>query len=109
MSGIKHDNGKPRVDLVTSEWILAQAEVRGFGAKKYDAWNWFEGIKFSRNIAAALRHILKFAMGEDIDPESGLHHLAHAGCCLEHLYVNQIYRPEFDDRLKRKATENDSK
>jgi len=103
--GKKYDDGKPRVDLVSSEFIEGMGVVRGFGAGKYGDWNWANGIKFSRNIAAALRHLLAFARGEDIDPESGESHLLHAACCLEHLYVNQLYTPEYDDRWKRPSKE----
>jgi hypothetical protein len=29
-----------------------------------------------------MRHVHAWRAGETKDPESGLHHLAHAGCCL---------------------------
>jgi hypothetical protein len=29
-------------------------------------------------------------MGEQLDPESGIHHLAHAMCCLSFLYEHDV-------------------
>jgi len=36
--------------------------------------------------------------GEQLDPESGIHHLAHAMCCLMFLYEHDImYSVELDN------------
>jgi hypothetical protein len=88
------------MDLVPYESVAQIAEVLGFGAQKYDAHNWRKGIAMSRLIAAAERHIGQFKDGEDRDPESGLSHLAHAGCCV--LFALWMYtnRPDLDDRWK---------
>ena len=95
---VKHDNGKPELHFLSREMVEAVAEVRSFGAKKYSPNGWKAGFKYSRSISAALRHIMAFNSGEDNDPESGLSHLAHAICCLEHLIHDVKYRPENDDR-----------
>lgn len=57
-------------------------KVLDFGAKKYASWNWTEGggFKWTRVFASLMRHLLAWVRGEDTDPESGLSHLAHAGC-----------------------------
>ncbi len=58
---------------------LAQvARVYGFGAEKYEPWNWAKGYRWSLSLSALLRHIEAFRRGEYLDPESGLPHLAHA-------------------------------
>lgn len=62
--------------------------------------NWRKGIKLSRLIAALMRHLFAFARGEDSDPETGLPHLAHAGCCLMFLAALHKQRPDLDDRPK---------
>jgi len=98
--GTKADQDKPRTDLVPIKAILRIAEVMGFGAKKYDAYNWRRGIKFSRLMGATMRHLLAYWDGEDIDPESGLHHMAHAGCCVTMLLTLIEERPDLDDRFK---------
>jgi hypothetical protein len=62
-------------------------QVLEHGAKKYDIDNWkmVEGASgFNGRYAnALLRHVIAYCSGEEKDPESGLSHLAHAGCnCL---------------------------
>ena len=54
------------------------AEVAGFGAGKYDAHNFLRGYDWSLSYDALQRHLQKFWMGEDVDPESGMQHLGHA-------------------------------
>lgn len=100
MSGIKHDQDKPRMDLLDRFAIEQLALVLGFGAQKYAAHNWRNGLEYSRLVAAALRHIHAFNSGEDNDPESGLPHLAHAMCCLMFLLGMTQERPDMDDRYK---------
>lgn len=80
--GVKHDSGKPRWDLLPFSAVNELAKVLEFGARKYspDGWRRVEGLK-ARYIAAGLRHVAAFATGEELDKESGLHHLAHALCC----------------------------
>lgn len=78
MTGIKHDSGKLRLDLIPAEAIRALGEVFTFGAAKYGDRNWEEGIDSDRVYAALERHLLAWREGENTDPESGLPHLAHA-------------------------------
>ena len=79
---IKYDAGKPGVWRGVINYfpraIWAVAEISTFGANKY-AWNGWEDVDdgFARYKDAQARHALKFAMGEDIDPDSKLEHLAH--------------------------------
>lgn len=96
--GAKLDAGKPPVDLLDPETMLAITAVLAFGAQKYAAHNWRKGIAWSRLYAAVQRHLLAFWMGEETDPESGLPHLAHAGCGLMFLYWHSAHRPDLDDR-----------
>lgn len=75
---VKHDDGKVRMDLVPPAAIRALAEVYTVGAAKYAPHNWRKGMSWSRVYAAVQRHLTAWAMGEDLDPEDGLSHLAHA-------------------------------
>ena len=100
--GTKHDQGKPDLSHISLELMEQVARVREFGARKYSRDNWRKGFLFNRSIAAALRHILAFKEGENLDPESGLSHIAHAVCCLEHLMNDIKNHPENDDRDKSK-------
>lgn len=97
--GVKHDDDKPRMDLLDSYAIEQLATVLGFGAKKYAAHNWRKGLGKSRLIAAALRHLFAHLKGEDLDPESGLSHAAHAMCCCMFL-LGLSHRTDLDDRYK---------
>lgn len=99
---------KPKIGLVPLRAVWEIGKVMTFGAEKYDAHNWKGGIKYSRLIDAAMRHIIQFNEGEDLDPEgnggSGLHHLAHAGCCIMMLLEMTMDRPDLDDRYKGNRT-----
>lgn len=97
---LKYDDEKPPLGLLDSYALEAIAKVSGFGAKKYGKDNWRGGLEWSRVISAALRHLLAFNSGEDLDKESGLSHLAHAGCCIMFLLWYSKYKQEKDDRYK---------
>ena len=59
--------------------LLEVAEVSGYGAQKYgDPYNYLLGYDWSLSFNAMMRHMLAFWSGEEIDPESGLKHAAHA-------------------------------
>lgn len=78
--------------------LVEIAQVLTFGAEKYAAHNWNKGIGFERLYSALQRHMAAWWAGEETDLESGLPHLAHAGCCL--LFIMELRRakPECDDR-----------
>lgn len=97
---LKFDTEKARMDLLDAYAIEQLALVLTFGARKYAAHNWRKGLSYSRLIAAALRHLFAYLMGEDKDPESGLSHVAHAMCCCMFLLGMSQIRPELDDRFK---------
>ena len=76
------------------------ARVFGFGAKKYEAHNWRKGYAWSMSIDALQRHLAAFFDGEDLDPESGEPHLAHAAFHVLVLLTFMEEHPELDDRWK---------
>lgn len=98
VEGVKHDAEKNRVELLSSVAIEEIAKVLTFGARKYNADNWRLGMSWRRLIGASLRHIFAFMRGEDRDPESGLSHLAHAGCCIMFLLEYVLTGNGTDDR-----------
>ena len=83
MQGVKYDGEKPKMHLLPPKAINEVAKVLTFGAQKYDEENWrkLEDLQ-SRYSSGALRHIFAHLDSENLDPESGLSHLAHAICCL---------------------------
>jgi hypothetical protein len=103
--GLKYDNDKPRMDLLDFDALEGLAKVLTFGANKYAAHNWRKGISYSRLTAAMLRHLGALQKGEDIDPESGLPHIDHLGCCWMFLSNMTKHRPDLDDRFKEHATD----
>ncbi len=96
--GIKNDAGKPDFTYISYELLEQVALVREFGAKKYSRSNWKKGFLVTRSLAAVLRHIFAFLRGETNDPESGLSHLAHAVCGIEHAIYDMQHHPNLDDR-----------
>lgn len=67
-----------RLSLIDPRALYAVAEVAGFGALKYGDLNYQLGLDWAALYDAGDRHRLKFWMGENLDSESGLHHMAHA-------------------------------
>jgi len=52
--------------------------VHKLGATKYGAYNWRKtGVCASTYISAIMRHLNAWRDGEDLDPESGISHIAH--------------------------------
>lgn len=100
--GTKYDQDKPPMALLDSDFLEEIASVLGFGASKYAADNWRNGISYRRLISAAYRHLGAINRGEDIDPESGLPHTGHLGCCIMFLSAMGKLHPELDDRWKPK-------
>jgi len=79
--GMKTDNDKLRWDLLPFDVIEEIVDIMTYGAKKYEPNNW-KKVEMWRYKAALLRHIVAWWLGEDLDKESGRHHLSHALCNL---------------------------
>lgn len=79
---IKYDAGKLDWSLIPWDSVEEILKVLEFGKQKYSSWNWAtgEGFKYTRVFNSLVRHLFAWIRGEDVDPESGLSHLAHAGC-----------------------------
>lgn len=78
--GVKDNKSKSRVDLIPSKPLIGAGMVLGYGARKYKPNNWRLGLAWSDTIASAMRHLLAFMDGEDIDPENSLPHIDEALC-----------------------------
>ena len=74
------------------------------GAAKYGRFNFRGvGVRASVYYDAAMRHLFAWWEGEDIDPDSGLHHVAKALTTLAVLRDAQIQAKCSDDRPPRSA------
>ena len=98
LNGSHKDSGKPRMDLLDPEFLFGIAKVLTFGAVKYGDRNWTGGIAVSKLFGSLQRHLWAYWGGQDIDPESGLPHLWHAGCNLMMIVWMHEHRPDADDR-----------
>lgn len=87
-----------RYDLIPVRPLAEVAAVLGKGAEKYEPNNWRKGYDWGKSYAAAQRHINRFWAGEETDPESGLHPLAHAIANLMFLIEFSTTHPDKDDR-----------
>lgn len=99
--GKKNDTGKPPISLIPREFIEDTALAFQYGAGKYGRHNFRKGIEISRTLDAAMRHLMAFTDGEDIDPESGQSHLAHAAASIAMTVYNYKNHPKLDDRFKK--------
>jgi hypothetical protein len=89
--GRKFDGGKPQYGLLPPLALRATVDVLTFGAEKYEPDNWKHVPDSKRRYFDAMqRHLWAYKEGEVIDPESGMHHLAHAMCCLMFLYEHDV-------------------
>lgn len=68
---------KPPMHLLPPNALIETAKAMGHGAAKYGAWNFIETtVCASTYVGAIGRHWAAYARSEDIDPDSGLPHLA---------------------------------
>ncbi len=67
-----------RFDLLPYDALEEVARVYGIGARKYADDNWLKGYAWRLSLGALMRHVARFMLGEDRDPETGCLHLAHA-------------------------------
>lgn len=96
-----YDDGKPPLAYLPPEGMRAVARVQQYGHIKYGSfWNYRQGLEIGRNASCAMRHIMAVMDGEDLDPESGEHHFAHACARLMFALQNIKDGTVIDDRYK---------
>jgi hypothetical protein len=74
---------KPQLQLIPPSLNDEVAKALSRGAAKYGPWNWRENkVELMTYLGAMKRHIDCLIEGEDIDPDTGAHHLGcvAAGC-----------------------------
>lgn len=86
-----------RFSLVPSDWLWSLAEHYGLGAKKYADRNWEKGYKWSLSEDAFMRHYHQWKLGENLDRETGSHHLIAAAWHLVALWWFQNHDKGTDD------------
>lgn len=106
MSDIKDTNPKDAIGVAKVPLSTVSAPVLGElglammeGALKYGRHNYrVSGVRASVYYDAALRHLLDFYEGQDIDPASGLPHIVKVMACMAVLRDSQIQGNWVDDR-----------
>jgi hypothetical protein len=106
--GVKYDSGKPRFGLIPPYAIEEVAKVLTVGAQKYSPNNWkYVENGQARYVDAMSRHLNSFIKGESTDPETGLHHLAHAICCAMFIVDADISGTKLIGEVKIQTPEKD--
>lgn len=100
-TNLKFDENKIRYSLVPPLGIQQIASIMTFGAEKYLPHSW-QNVENGqeRYLDGLMRHVEAFRLGEDLDDDTKMHHLAHAGCCLffiMHFLREQGRLPDFTD------------
>ena len=81
----RYGEKKPQLHLIPKAALDEMARALELGKRKYGERNWItgDGVQITTYLSAIGRHLALITDGtEDIDPESGAHHLGHimAGC-----------------------------
>ena len=102
---VKHDQGKTDWAILPLDALEEIIKVFQFGEKKYARGNFAhgDGLEYTRVLNSLMRHTTSFMRGEDNDPETGLSHMAHCGCCVLMLLHYITHKEQFstnDNRAK---------
>ena len=100
MTGAQKGQKLARLGAIDPRALMELAKVAGFGEEKYARFNFVKGYKWSLSYDAMQRHAHAWADGEEIDPESGLNHLAHAAWHCLALLTFSLRGRGTDDRIK---------
>jgi hypothetical protein len=100
----KRANGvkKPSPHFIPPVAIIEEAVAMGLGGSKYGPFNWNDKpIDASTYYSAAMRHLMCWYAGEDLDPETGGSHLGNVRACMAILIDSQATGTLIDDRPKK--------
>jgi hypothetical protein len=105
-TGARANSGKVSFSLMPIHLLAGACRVFMGGLLKYSAFNWARGMPWSVCYDSFMRHwIAWWWLGEDVDSESGQHHLDH---CMANLLFLRHYVDSFpagDDRPCQDLTE----
>ena len=100
---LRDQENKPGLALIPTRPLMLVGRVRSYSKQKYgdvDLWR-KEVTPASERVSSALRHIYQWLDGEDLNPESGINHLAHSITQLMMLMETIEDHPETDDRWQK--------
>lgn len=92
---------KPDLSLIPQSALVLEALAMMEGARKYGPYNWrATPVRARTYIAASMRHLAAWLDGEELAPDSLIHHLAHARASLGVVMDAQVCGMMVDDRVK---------
>ena len=92
-------SAKPNLSILPFAPLYEAIPAIYEGRRKYGVWNWRrEQISETIYADAAIRHLMQFISGEDIDPDSGVHHISKAIAGLLVVRDAMIHGTSIDDR-----------
>ena len=77
---LRYNEGKPKWSFVHFQSLEPMIRVLEYGTTKYAPENWQKGLDKTEILESLQRHVAKLFDGEEIDSESGLHHIGHIMC-----------------------------
>jgi len=98
---------KPSPQYIPPAAIIEESVVMALGAEKYGPYNWQEpgkAIDAGAYYDAAMRHLMAWFTGEDVDAESGASPLAHVRACCAILIDARRGGTLIDNRPRRAAS-----
>lgn len=98
VEGYKADEGKATFTYLPFDALGCINKVLVFGAGKYTDRNWEKGMNWTRPWDACMRHMEAWMRREPSDPETGMSHLWHAGCCILFLIAFELRGIGTDNR-----------
>lgn len=94
-----YGEAKPKLSDTPTIGVREMGRVFTGGAGKYGRFNWRDHtVSATVYYDAAMRHFMAWFDGEDIDPESGISHLAHVMACCNILLDAQNHEKLNDNR-----------
>lgn len=106
---LRWSTGKIEVQRVPPSLVKSVAKVLQKSSQKYPdsedgTANWQKGMDYQGLIGNMERHLLAFKEGEDLDKETGEHHLAHLACNIAFIleFEKNGIGSKLDNRMFRK-------
>jgi len=91
---------KTRLSLICPHFAEDLARQLGVGENRYGAGNWKKGLQISEVLDSLKRHTAALERGEEVDPDTGLHHSVAitSNAMFLHYYHRTGQQDTLDDR-----------
>lgn len=100
---LRFNVNKCKLGMIPLDCHKWEADGFAYGAEKYSQHNWRLGLPIMDQANSLFRHLNAFLNeSEDIDPESGVHHLGLAQCNLAMMVNTLLHHKHLDDRVTKK-------